>query len=642
MTVRGVVTSIADGQPLVGATVVQEGTVNETTTDRLGEFLLTAPAGSNVLVSSAGYIPQTLPLKAGQTLYRIRLRSEEMTQEEQLWEPVTVTLDEILQAKGTALHVSRNSWAPGSIGSVSVFGAPGAPLYVVDGIPWNSDDIEALAPSDIVTMEVLKDAAGLALYGTEGHEGVILITTRAGKAAATSITYDGGVSLQQTGRIIPHMNLRDYATYARDHWQQVPAKFLDPSLLGEGTDWQKEVFRQGLMQTHQVSLQGGTERLKLAASSGWLEQQGTVIGSDFSRFHARARVDADVNKWLAAGASLSFAQTEKNSVDESLFASLLTTPPDIPVYNFDGTWGGEHPVWNALTQGTNLDKQYIAGILYASLTPFKGLSLRSEYAFQESDQSCWRWKNRLTYAHTKGLHHLAFLAGFEAMSFVYTGNAQALYGNLRYDYDRRYHLALSLRADDALMTGLSLAYSLADEPFLRGNPYLSTLKLRAGFFSRGENTGIDVGFFEDRLALTFDTYTRRYLKDLHRGLDLSLRTVNIDIPHIRWTSVLNAFSSSSALVFGFHNTATFQGLELALALTGCESSPESFIRIHNAAIGYAFPSKLIKPLSIAALKLQASVQNPYVFTDAGGFDPETYISGYPPYRAATLALHVRF
>jgi TonB-dependent SusC/RagA subfamily outer membrane receptor len=606
-----------------------------------------------------------------------------MTQEERLWEPVTVTLDEMLQAKVAGVQVFRNSWAPGSIGTVSVAGAQGDPLYVVDGIPWSSDDIEALASSDIVNIEVLKEATDIALYGTEGEEGVILITTRGGKAGVTTITYDGGVSLQETGRIMPHMNLREYATYAREHWQQVPAAFLDPSLLGEGTDWQKEIFRQGLMQTHQVSLQGGTERLKLAASSGWMEQKGTVIGSNFSRFHARVRVDANVTKWLAAGASLSFAQVEKTSVNESLFATLLTAPPDIPVYNFDGSWGGDHPVWNALTQGQNYDKEYIAGILYAELTPFKGLSLRSEYGFQDDrnyfngkpdyGQSYWRWKNRLTYTHTKGHHRIDFLAGFEAMSFVY-GNGQALYGNFRYEYDRRYHAALTLRADAnslfsgnnaELMPGLSLAWSIADEPFLRGNPYLSTLKLRAGFGGCGENEGIDLAFFEDRLALIFDTYRRVYDDELDdRGYDFSLRTVNIDLPNVRWTSTLHTSIFSGAL-FAFHNSAIFRGFEASLSLTGSNSSrnhlvydafggtdglhtvvysfkSDAFIRIHSAAIGYSFPAKLIRPLSIGALKIQASVQNPYVFTAGGGFDPETNIFGYPPYRAATLALHVRF
>ncbi|MDR3129729.1 MAG: carboxypeptidase-like regulatory domain-containing protein [Tannerellaceae bacterium] len=698
VTVRGVVTSVTDGQPVVGATVVQEGTGNETMTDRLGEFLLTAPSGSNILVSSTGYSRQTVTLKTGQTLYRIRLHTEEMAPEERLWEPTTVTLDEILQTKITGVQVFRNSWAPGAIGTVSVSGARGEPLYVVDGIPWNSNDIEALSPSDIVNIEVVKEAADIALYGKEGSEEIILITTRGGKAGATTITYDGGLSLQETGRIIPHMNLREYATYIKEHWQRVSAEFLDPSLLGEGTDWQKEVFRQGLMQTHQVSLQGGTERLKLVASSGWLEQEGTVIGSDFSRFHARARVDADVTRWLAVGASLSFAQTEKTSVNEALFATLLRTPPDIPVYNFDGSWGGKHPVWNALTQGKYYDKEYIAGILYAELTPFKGFSLRSEYGFQENrnyfngepdyGQSCWRWKNRLSYTHTKGRHRIAFLAGFEAMAFFYDDNGQAVYGNFRYEYDKRYHVALTLRADNRplfsgnnadLMPGLSLAWSIADEPFLRGNPYLSTLKLRAGIFGRGENTGIDIAFLEDRFALTFDTYTRFYDSDLeynpdfpdhvsgdhlHRGFDLSVRSVNIDLPNFRWVSALNA-SSYSGMVFGFHNTATFRGWEAILSLTGTNSSrnyiisdyfeeegsmhvavyssePDAFIRIHNIAIGYSFPVSLIKSLSIGALKIQASVQNPYVFTTGGGFDPETNVFGYPPYRGATLALHVRF
>jgi TonB-dependent SusC/RagA subfamily outer membrane receptor len=701
VTVRGVVTSLADGQPLVGASILQEGTANETTTDRLGEFLLTLPHGSNIVVSSAGHLRQTVALKAGQTLYRIRLRTEEMTPEERLWEPVTVTLDEILQTKVAGVQVFRNSWAPGNFGTVRLTASREEPLYVVDGIPWNRDDLEALAPTDIVGLEVLKDAADLALYGQEGSQGVILISTRGAKSGVTTVTYLGGLSFQETPRTLPHLNLQQYADYIGTHWQQTPAQFLDPSLLGEGTDWQQEVFRPAFMQNHQVSLQGGTERLRLSASSGWLGQQGTVIASRFSRFHARARVDADVSKWLSAGASLAFARTEKMSVPDNLFATLLTTPPDIPVYNFDGSWGGYHPLRTALTQGAYHDKEYFAGSLYAGLTPCKGLSLRSEYAFQENrnyfnsvpdyGHASWRWKNRLTYSLSRHLHHFAFLAGFEAIS-LYAARNQALYASLRYQYDQRYYLGFSLRHDDdPLFTrkqdpriGVSLAWSIADEPFLRGNPFLSTLKLRAGIsvpFSHTvlststtlstsrtlstSHAGIDLAFFEDRLALIFDTYRRVYDSELDdRGYDLSLRTVNIDLPHSRWTSALHTSVFSGAL-FAFHNTATFRAFEASLSFTGSNSSrnqilydgseesgamnlvvyrfkSEPFIRIQNAALGYSFPPKLIRPLSLNALKIEASVQNPYVFTSSGGFDPETATSGYPPYRAATLALYLRF
>jgi hypothetical protein len=661
-----VVTSLADGQPLAGATVVQEGTANETVTDRTGEFLLTLPPGSTVTVSAAGHAQQTVTLRTGQTLYRIRLRAEEATPEERLWEATTVTADEMLQGRIAGVQVFRNSYAPGAVGRVSVHGSPGRPLYVVDGMPWQ-EGIEALAPSDIVGMEVVKDAADLALYGTEGYTGVILITTRSGKAGATTLTYDGALSAQETGRTLPHLNLRDYAASALNNWTYVPAEFLDPSLLGEGTDWQKEIFRRGLMQTHQMNLRGGTERLRLAASSGWTDQEGTVAGSDFSRFHARLRLDGQVNRYLRAGASLSFAQLGQTLVNEDptsgVLARAIHTPPYVPVYRFDGTWGGEHPLWQALTQSRHYADDRTTGALYAEFTPVKGLTLRSEYGFEEDNErfggtpsghnSFWRWRNRASYVGGKGRHHTGILAGFELMSFGgYRGNAG--YGNLRYDYDKRYFAAVTLRADrphfsakTELMHALSLAWSIADESFLRGNIYVSTLRLHAGLSRYGAEAGLEAGFLEDRFTVDVDVFDQVYPgwipdEPVRQGIDVALRTVNVDLPSFRWTSALNA-TFCSGPTFGFYNTAAFRGIEARLAFIGAHSlEPADFIRIPNVSVGYSFPAKLLRPLSLGALKIEASVQNPYVFTGYGGFDPETGAYGYPPYRAATLALHVRF
>jgi hypothetical protein len=655
--------------PVVGATVLREGSDSETATDRMGEFLLTLPPGSTLRIAAAGYIPQTLNLREGQTLYRIRLRTEDVAPEEQLGYPTTLTLDELLQGRLAGVQVFRNDWAPGALAKVTVHGAPAPPLYVVDGIPWQ-EGIDALAPADIIAVEVVKDAAELALYGNEGYHGVLRITTRSGKAGATTISYDGALSAQQTARTLPSLSLPEYAAYVQARRPYVSAEILhpavrsalastllpgyvstallNPAVLAEETDWQQDIFRPALMHSHQVSLRGGTERLRLSASSGWTDRQGTIVGSDFSRFHMRLRLDARVNRWLAAGASLAYASIGQTLIDDGLIAQAMRTPPyrhvDIP-------------------PSQRNDDNRTTGAFYADITPLKGLALRSEYGFEEDNErfgetsarhaAHWRWQNRASYAADKGRNHLSFLAGFDLMS-LYGYRGKAAYGNLRYDYDKRYFLALTIRTDNPAFSEItehtgaaSFAWSIADEPFLRDNGWLSTLKLHAGLSTCGSAAGLDLGFLDDRFTLDVDVFDQIYpgwipYEPVRQGIDLALRFVNIDRPDCRWTTALNA-TFCSGPTFGFYNTVTFHGIEASLDFVGAHSlEPADFIRLNNAALGYSFPHKLLKPLSLGALKIQASLQNPCVFSQHIGFDPETALYAYPPYRAATLALHLRF
>ncbi|MCH5312713.1 MAG: TonB-dependent receptor plug domain-containing protein, partial [Prevotella sp.] len=198
------------------------------------------------------------------------------------------------------------------------------PLYVIDGVivqgGGNSgadfglgdalgngkvstvSPLSTLNPSDILSMEILKDASATAIYGSQGANGVVLITTKRGKSGEAKFTYEGNVSVAHQSRRLDMMNLREFATYYNDlvatGQQMNNPYYADPSLLGKGTNWQDAIFRTAVSTQHQVAAQGGTEKIQYYVSGSYMNQEGTLIGSNFRRFSFRANLDAQLKSWL--------------------------------------------------------------------------------------------------------------------------------------------------------------------------------------------------------------------------------------------------------------------------------------------------------------------------------------------------------
>ena len=166
-------------------------------------------------------------------------------------------------------------------------------------------------------MEILKDASATAIYGSRASNGVVLITTKQGQAGKTRITYEGYYGLQQLPKKLEVMNLREYAEYQNLRAEVIGfgerAEFADISLLGEGTDWQGEIFQNASMHNHQLNISGGNDNVKYSLSAGYLQQEGIAIGSDFERFSARVNMDNKITKWLSTGLRASVAQTTQNN-----------------------------------------------------------------------------------------------------------------------------------------------------------------------------------------------------------------------------------------------------------------------------------------------------------------------------------------
>ena len=452
VSVTGIVQD-KSGEPLIGATVQEEGnTANGTATGIDGDFSLKVKsAKATLLVSYVGMKSQEVAL-AGRTEVTIVLqddtelleevvvvgygtqRKSDITgsvariSEEQMKQSIVTNADQMLQGKVAGVQVTQNSGAPGGATSVRIRGASSLnssnePLYVIDGVPMSGSNtiggfdwaggtngqttvnpLAAIAPSDIVSIDVLKDASACAIYGAAGANGVVLVTTRRGSAGHTNITYDGYVAWQQVAKKLDMMNLREYATYqqqllnegvfTKDNFDMT---YSDISLLGKGTDWQDEIFRTAFMQNHQLSMTGGNEKTVYSMSGGWMKQEGTIIGSDFTRFNSRFNIDNNFTKWLKIGGALAYTRTDetitRNDGSDGVIMQAMTMMPSVPVRDFDGNWAGPNTVngastWNpvalALMTNNTLLRQKITGNFYVSADFLKHFTFRAEYAFDAS------------------------------------------------------------------------------------------------------------------------------------------------------------------------------------------------------------------------------------------------------------------
>ena len=324
--------------PIVGANVLEKGTTNGVITDINGNFTLNVKLGATIVVSFIGYVNQEIKI-TNQAKLDVTLKEDsEMLDEvvvvgygtmkksdlsgasvsmgeDKIKGSVITNLDQSLQGRAAGVTAVTTSGAPGSSSSIRVRGqatinAGAEPLYVIDGVivqgQGNSgadfglgdrlgngkvstiSPLSTINPQDIVSMEILKDASATAIYGAQGANGVVLITTKRGKAGEAKFSYDGMVAAQRQTKRLDLMNLRDFAGYYNDLVNQgyvtENASYSDPSILGVGTNWQDAIFQTALQHQHQISAQGGTEKIKYYVSGSYMDQDGTIIGSNFNRY----------------------------------------------------------------------------------------------------------------------------------------------------------------------------------------------------------------------------------------------------------------------------------------------------------------------------------------------------------------------
>ncbi len=344
-TITGTVTD-ENGSPMPGVNVQVEGTSIGTITSVDGKYLLNVPNDNVILVFSfIGYNTQKTS-SAGKNIVDIQLYPDTRALEEvvvigygtvkksDLTGSVTSVKKEqislqavsnpVLSLSGVTpgLQILQESGQPGATLNVRVRGENSLlggnnPLYVVDGFPI-AGDISTLNPSDIMSVEILKDASATAIYGSRGANGVILITTNKGAIGKTTIAYDGYYGIQQVSKTIDMLNARELAMLAnvRAANDGLPPYFTEAQIasFGEGTNWQNEIFRLAPIQNHSLSVSGGNNKTTFNVSASYFNQEGIVINSSYDRLQARTSIEHKISQKWKVSLNSNFSNNVFNNV----------------------------------------------------------------------------------------------------------------------------------------------------------------------------------------------------------------------------------------------------------------------------------------------------------------------------------------
>jgi len=437
--ISGKITSAVSNEAIVGATVMVKGTRNMTSAGDAGDFSIMAQTNDVLVVSFVGFktkeikvtdATQTLTVQLAVDFSNLqdvvvvgygRMKKSDLSSAvvtvsaADLQRTNNVTLDEALQGKAANVYVSQTSGQPGAGASVIIRGVSTVtgnyqPLYVIDGVQirpatptggaYNqpasyANELAGLNPDDIDNISVLEGAAATSIYGAAGANGVLMITTKRGKSGATKVTASSLLTLQDRPEERPVMNLRQYAEYIQ-RLQKLglvgvePAELGDPTILGNGTNWQDALFRQTSMQKHSLAISGGTDKTTFYVSGDYLSQDGIAIGSGFKRGSVRLNLDNQATKWMKFGINLSaFTTKEKvNTTNGNIINIAITQNPTIPVKNPDGSFGGPQPAQAQYAQtnpvalallNNNYNTSFGAiGGIFVDINPVKGLVWHTE------------------------------------------------------------------------------------------------------------------------------------------------------------------------------------------------------------------------------------------------------------------------
>ncbi len=499
ITVKGTV-SAADG-PIIGATVKVKGAQGGVVTDYDGNYIISAQSNATLVFSYVGF--ETKEVKVGgkrqidvtlvedETLLNEvvvvgygTMRKSDLTgavtqvDNKAFEKSVSTSIDQVLQGRAAGVQIQANTGTPGGSSTIRIRGtnslnASSQPIFVIDGViidsdggdDGNSNPLAGINPSDILTMDILKDASATAIYGSRASNGVIMITTKRGKAGEATLTYDGYVGWQQMPKKLDVLNLRQYAEHNNDiadaQIKTASGTFLRPELLGAGTDWQDELFKTAFMTNHSISLTGGSEKTTYAISAGYLYQNGIAISTSFKRQTVRGNVDTELKKWLKGGISFSLSDSKQEMEKNwDIINTALRSQPSVAVRNPEGGYDGPDDQWmpeNAVALAEikmNYAKRTNFRInTYLEATFMKGLTFKTELsadynlnktktytpdykfgvkestqrdgAWYKNDSKYWSWRNILTYNGTFAKkHNINAMIGQE-MSHNYWENMSA-------------------------------------------------------------------------------------------------------------------------------------------------------------------------------------------------------------------------
>jgi TonB-linked SusC/RagA family outer membrane protein len=517
----------ANGDGLPGVTVLVKGTTIGTSTGNDGSFSLNVPENSVLVFTSVGFIRQEVAVTGANSSLSVRLAEDAQaltevvvvgygTQERQsvtgavssvsgrdiAQQPVADPAQAI-QGRAAGVQVVSNGGAPGGQGgtSIRVRGVTSAgnnsPLYVVDGFPLPSaydgngnpsgTEINNINPNDIETIDVLKDASATAIYGLRAANGVVLITTKRGKAGVSNINLDSYVGVQNVWHKVGLLNTQQFAELNNEaianYNKQTPNEprvpnplFATPASIAAlpSTNFLDEIFRQAKIQNYSISATGGSEKARYAISAGYFQQDGIIIGSDFQRFTLRTNGEVQLSKIVKVGSTLALSHQEEhplNGENDEFSGPIqlaIQAPPFRPAYNPDGSFyefgaadrfAEENPVTRALRATNKNNRNRATTTFYAELEPLTGLRLRTsigaDLQFNQNNQfspsiagsnkytttlagasaganyqPSYLIENTATYDRNIGTnHHVTFLLGQSAQQFdnFYLGGGRTGY-----------------------------------------------------------------------------------------------------------------------------------------------------------------------------------------------------------------------
>lgn len=500
ITVQGTVRSKTDGEPLMGVTVFSDATRKGTATDLDGNFTLTVPKGSTLTFSYIGFV--TSIEKVESTTMKVFMTEDSELLDEvvvigyqtirkadltgavsvmNMKEPLSENSGNIMNSmagKMPGVNVVPDA-APGGTGSIRVRGMSTAnssndPLYIIDGVP--TDNINCINPSDIETMQVLKDAASASIYGSRAANGVVVITTKHGKGDRLTVNVNYAVSAQTIAKRYKVMNAEQWG---QAYWMASKNSGIRPShiLYGNGetpvlqkyadgntnfpttsTDWQDEVYHTAWTNNLTASVANNTEKGSVLFSANYINQNGNIRDTFYERFSGRVNSRFAINKYVSVGENLVVARWSNRGMDvagdRGIPFTALSQMPALPVRGVDGSWANPmtliksdlaNPVQLISNAADNSSVSWrILGNAFLEIYPIEGLTIKSNIGIEHSQYlnhnlgrrvnvndvnsvgedygqgDTWTWSNTATYNKTFAEdHHLNVLIGTEAIGYTY-------------------------------------------------------------------------------------------------------------------------------------------------------------------------------------------------------------------------------
>lgn len=435
LAVTGKVTNKTSGEPLIGATVTVKGSSTNAMTGADGTFSINVPKkGTALIITYTGFNAVEFTVADNNAGVIVMEESSSTTLTDVIvigygTQKITkvsgaistiksadieklrpVRTEDVLQGRASGVNVIQNG-SPGSKPTVLIRGIPSFsgtdPVVIIDGVPQSLTDLNSINPADIESINVLKDAATTAIYGVKGGNGVIVVTTKSGrKNQKTDISVSSNYGVQEVLNTVGVLNATEYGAIINEGSTVAGGNviFPDLSVLGVGTDWQKEIFHRASLQSHNIAARGGSEKMSYFLSAGYLNQGGILGGNDKSRY-SRGNFTANLNFDLTSklkfilnttGVILDSKGVQENSFN-SVIGSALNFDPTVSVLNTVPNTVGKYgfsnlllsEIFNPLTKLDNTYNKTIGSKLYGKFElqydVLKNLKLTSRFGYTKYD-----------------------------------------------------------------------------------------------------------------------------------------------------------------------------------------------------------------------------------------------------------------